>query len=292
MLGEMKKSIIVSLLLIGSMVLSSTPVIFGNYATATTGAANFLPNYAYPGPGTVDTANETAISLLTAQYITSLLAGKYPSSYYSVYGSNCDVNTYKAVTEYLKDNYNYAVIYSKGHRTEAGGQIGLIDCAGVGTFWDYSIGDRTSYSQNTFTFIWHCRTAEIYTYGGPNTNPAGWAKGMPYAYTHNHYLPQYGTSGHQVYLGWKDKNPLTAYNSTTTPPQYHNITLMGDTLVGSPQYEWKINPNYNYANVAGLFWSSMCANNSTYTSLDNLSNIIYGNLLLHQVTIITTYMVG
>jgi len=83
-----KKTHIVSLLLICSLMLSTTPLVFGNYASAATGAANFLPNYAYPGPGTVDTANELSLSLTTAQYITSLLAGKYPSSYYNAYGSN------------------------------------------------------------------------------------------------------------------------------------------------------------------------------------------------------------
>jgi hypothetical protein len=76
----MKKSLsTVSVLLICLMALSSVPVIFGNYASATTCAANFLPNYYVPYAGSVilDTANEAALSESVANYIVSVLSSNY-----------------------------------------------------------------------------------------------------------------------------------------------------------------------------------------------------------------------
>ncbi len=70
----------------------------------------------------------------------------------------------------------------------------------------------------------------------------------------------YQDSGNQVFLGWSDNTPDPPY------------PLDG----GSPQYEWAINANYNYANVAGTFWYYMCNGYSTAQALINLSYIIYG----------------
>jgi hypothetical protein len=263
------------MLLICVLGLSSIPLLSGaNFASASTGAANFLPNYFYPGNGTVDTDAEIEISLATAQYITTLLANKYPSSYSSYYGTTCTLNNYRTGTSNLQ-NYDNAVIYSKGHlgANEAGTHISLIDHYNV-SFYDYDIATRTSSSKNTFTFIWHCRTAEFYNYGGSNVDAYGQAVGMPYAFTHNNNLAEYGLAGTQVYLGWKDKMPLTVYNYTTQ--QYHYIMIWDDYIVGSPQYTWGIDPTYNYAHVAYMFWANACGGSSTISSLNTLSCAIYG----------------
>jgi hypothetical protein len=123
----------------------------------------------------------------------------------------------------------------------SGSHISLLDHYGA-AFYDMDIGPRTSYDKNRVTFIWHCETANYYNYGGPNTDALGRAVGMPYAFTHNHYLSQYGTTGHQVFLGWVNKANYVFPNGTVLP------------VVGSPQYEWQANPGFNYAEVAKNFW--------------------------------------
>jgi hypothetical protein len=268
--NKMRKTIIVSsILLICSLMLSSTPLIFGNFASATTGAANFLPNLSYYPPQGFDTQNEEQLSLSTAQYITTKLANKYPTSYFSAYGATCTLSNYRTVTSYLQ-NYDYAVIYSKGHRGMTGQHISLLDNGGTG-FLDLDIDTRTSYNKNRFTFIWHCETALYYNNNGQsNTDTLGQAIGMPFAYTHNNYLPKYsGGSGHQVYLGWVNKNNFAA--------TYPNGTQVTYPVVGSPQYEWKANAGYNHADVAKQFWNNMEQNLTTKNALDAMSRTIYGN---------------
>jgi len=255
---------IISMLLICLMLLSFTPIIFGNYATASTGAANFLPNKSYYPPAGFDTVNEEQLSLSTAQYITTKLASKYPSSYFSAYGATCTLSNYQTVTSYLTNNYDYAVIYSKGHRGMTGSHISLLDNV-ASSFHDFDIGARTDYSTNRFTFIWHCQTAMYYNNNGAsNIDGMGRAIGMPYAFTHNSYLYQFDTTGHQVYLGWVDK------------PNYMlpNGTIM---TIGSPQYEWQPVAGFTYSDVAKQFWNNMGQNLTTKDSLDAMSRAIYGN---------------
>ena len=185
-------------------------------------------------------------------------------------------------TSYLQNNYDYTVFYSKGHRgwSNDNSHISLLDHTGNG-FYDYDIASRTSYSKNTFTFIWHCETALYYNPGGTNTDGLGRAIGMPYAFTHNNNLPIYGTTGHQVYLGWKNKNDLQVHNFTTNS---YNIVFnaKNGTTVGSPQYEWGINPNYNYAQVARFFWEYMSQGYTTEDALNILSNTIYGTAFINS----------
>jgi hypothetical protein len=83
---------IVSLLLVCLMACSSVPLIFGNYTSAATGAANFLPNYFVTG---LDTANEDALSLNIAQYITNLLSSRSSYTCYTRYDAR--VNDYNTV---------------------------------------------------------------------------------------------------------------------------------------------------------------------------------------------------
>jgi hypothetical protein len=253
-----------SILLSCVLGLSIIPLFSANFASASTGAVNFLPNYFYPEEGTFDTDNEITLSLSTAQYITAQLATKYPSSYFSAYGTTCTLSNYRTVTSYLQNNYDYVVFYSKGHRGIGGSHIALIDHYNE-NFYDLDIGTRTSYSKNRVTFIWHCESAEYYNYGGPNTDPLGRAIGMPYAFTHNHYLVEYGSSGTQVFLGWANRANFVLWNGTTL------------NIVASPQYEWQIAAtNYNYADVAKQFWLYMCQGDTVSVALNKVSNTIYG----------------
>ncbi|MCL2134990.1 MAG: hypothetical protein FWH37_05485 [Candidatus Bathyarchaeota archaeon] len=95
---------IVSIMLICLMTLSSASLTFGNFASAATGAVNFLPNLAFypddPDPNRrgFDTQNELDLSTTTAQYITNKLSTKYPTSYYSAYDTNCNLANYQSVT--------------------------------------------------------------------------------------------------------------------------------------------------------------------------------------------------
>jgi len=243
--------------------LSSVSLAFGNLASATTGAVNFLPNKSYYPPNGFDTLNEEQLSLSTAQYITTRLASKYPNSYFSAYGATCTLNNYQTVTSYLTNNYDNVVFYSKGHRGMSGSHISLLDNVANG-FYDHNIGSKTSYDKNRFTFIWHCQTAMYYNNNGaPNTDPIG-AVGMPYAFTHNNYLQKWDTTGHQVYLGWVDRANYVLPNGTSMK-------------VGSPQYEWKPNSSFTYSDVAKQFWNNMSQNLTTKDSLDTMSRTVYGN---------------
>ena len=115
----MKKSLnIISILLICSIALSSAPMIFGNYASATTCAANFLPNYYIEyvnDNGTLvplDTPREVDLSERTANYISLELNRYY--WLYDVRNSVCTANNFDYCV-YDLQNYDNAVIYSKGH---------------------------------------------------------------------------------------------------------------------------------------------------------------------------------
>ncbi len=271
-----KPIIIVSILLMCSMVLSSTTLIFGNFASAATGAANFLPNVSYTWPNGFDTAYEMQISTSVAQDITGYMANKYPTSYFNAYGSQANLVNYQSVVSYLQ-NYDKAVIYSKGHRGGLNGNssISLITNEGTATpntknFFDNDIYARTS-SKNVVTFIWHCETARYYPQGANPSNPYG----MPYAFTKNPSMAKYGTTGAQVYLGWENKQSLLVYNFTTN--QYNYITNpAGGSVVGSPQYEWGIKPYFDYSHIAKNFWNHMSQGDSVQEALNKLSTSIYG----------------
>ncbi len=268
-----KKSIIISILLICSMLLSFTPMIFGNYATATTGAANFLPNTFISG---LDTLNETAISTSTANYITSLLNGRYPNRVFP--DINTTIQSFNSKLSMVQSNYDQVAVFSKGHRgVPAPGHISLADYSNyVGNqITDYNhIFPLTSSSKNVVTFIWHCETAYPYNTNGVNWDSLG-AAGMPYAWTHNSGMNKYGTTGSQVYLGWTSRTYVKVYDYNIK--DYTNATVMGGYLIGSPQYEWGINPQCNYANVAGAFWYYMSQGYSVKDSLNEMSKAVYNN---------------
>ncbi|MDR0318609.1 MAG: hypothetical protein LBI09_01075 [Nitrososphaerota archaeon] len=94
------------------------PLFFGNYASASTGVANFLPNIFYgPSQNGFDTANEQTLSLNIAKAITSELAS-YNSPYgcYYSYESTCTVSSYYSILNTLKTYNDKEVVFSKGHR--------------------------------------------------------------------------------------------------------------------------------------------------------------------------------
>jgi hypothetical protein len=251
------KTTIICALLLNILVLSAPQLISGNIASASTASANFLPNCYIPWPLGPDTENETTLSLAVFQYVTSVLDNCY-------YCENCTVSTYCSVLSILKNDYDNAIVFSKGHRSAPypgtshmslldNNENHLIDC-------DH-IYPRTS-SGNTVTFLWHCETARFFPNGTAPQDGYGYY-GMPYCWTHNQYLGYYyyGGSGTQVFLGWNNNVPPLPY------PEQGG---------GSPQYEYAINANYNYANVAGTFWSYMSNGTTIMQALNNLSYIIYG----------------
>ena len=240
------------------MLLSFTPVIFGNYVSASTNAANFLPNLLAP----VDTQNEITLSENTANYIVSLLKSRYPATIDRRNSSCTDVDFNNTLT--ALQNYGTSVIYSKGHRGAYTTPTGYVHYGlamnNNGTVYDYQIFNRLTKQNVAVAFIWHCETGLIpsLTY----EQGVGYC-GLPIAFTNTPGISQNGTSGSKVYLGW----------TNNVPPFFYQPG-------GSPQYEYTIRtpPNtvYNFANVAALFWMYMDQGCSAYQALINLSNTIYG----------------
>ncbi|HSV49139.1 MAG TPA: hypothetical protein VLH35_02400 [Candidatus Acidoferrales bacterium] len=242
------------MLLISLMALSTTSLVFGNFASASTCAANFLPNYVAP----VDTPNEMALSEATADYIVSVLNSKYPI--YNPRGSICTDTDFKNYLGYLQA-YDNAVVYTKGHRNAetcpyGNKHIGLIMNNGA-TVWDRQIYPIDS-SKNVHTFVWHCETAIMPP--GSHYDTDG-CYGLPAAFTHNLNIPLWGSTGTQVYLGWTNNVPPYPY------PEQRG---------GSPQYEWTINPSYNYAQVVAFYYYYMGQNYQNSAALISMATAIYG----------------
>ena len=264
------KTTICCALMLNLIVLSVPQIISANIASASVGAANFLPNYFIPG---TDTLDETTLSLAVAQYVTTTLAN-YNSPYgcYYSYEDTCTWSSYCSILSTLKNSYDEAIVFTKGHRgIPCANHISLLDHNGValpddaGYSNDTDIFYRTS-SDNIVTFVWHCETALNYVYGTIPSDANGYY-GMPYCWTHNQYLGKYGISGSQVFLGWTNEVP-----NSTENPDYEQ------PLGGSPQYEYEIVPNtYNYANVAGSFWYYMCNGDTVIEALDNLCDDIFND---------------
>jgi hypothetical protein len=224
-------------------------------------AIDFLPNYFVNG---LDTEQEVSWSQDVGEYIDSALDDYlspssciyYPNS--TVYGM--DLYLYLFAYYSIDD----IIVYSKGHRGlpfyPELDHISLLDHYGEG-YWDCTIYTRTS-SAYKVTFIWHCQS-EMY-YPGDDTIPQDehGPLSMPYCWTHNQYMDEYGTSGSQVFLGWNDNVPDPPY------PEQDG---------GSPQYEYEIVPDtWNYLHVAYFFWYYMCSGTTVDQALDNLAYILFG----------------
>jgi len=268
----------ISVLLICTLTLSFASLSLGNLATASTGAGNFLPNVFYDrDQNGFDTKNEIDRSQITFDYVTYLFESLYGYGYcYERINSTAQKVNYQAVLSNLQ-NYDNIIFFSKGHRTEKNGEIGIIPNHTV-PYPDVSsyllsseIYSRTS-SKNVVTFMWHCRTAQYYP-----------GNGLPYAFTHNSILGYYGGTGDEVFLGWED--------NTNFHIQWPNGTIMPDPnqsgwVVGSPQYEWKMTPTNDFGRVAELYWYYMSRGYQTNEALNKATNAIYG------VNFTTSYLIG
>ena len=261
-----KQKTIVIALLISLLLISAIALLSANLVSASVGAANFLPNNFQSG---IDTQNEVTLSRNTAQYITTALANfNYPYGCYYSYDTDCTVSRYDSILSTMQNNYNQIIVFSKGHRGTPyyldnppnWNHSSIIDNVGNNVIDATDIYSRTSISKNVVTFIWHCETALHYTPGTIPHDTRGYYS-MPYTWTHNQNLNCYGTSGSQVFLGWTNVVPGPPY------PQQAG---------GSPQYEYSINPNYNYANVAGMFWYYTTSGYTISQALNQIASTIYG----------------
>lgn len=245
------------------MAFSTISSTFGNFATATTGAANFLPNYFQPDAFgvTLDTANEVYLSNLIANYITLTFIVEYGQAY-DLRDSACTSTAYLNTISSLS-NYDNGVIYSKGHRepkscTDSNKHVGVVmnNSNTLVTVWDHDIYSVTS-SKIVNAFIWHCETA-IPERGSDGCD----CYGLSAAFTHNTTIPYWGTTGNQVYLGWTNEVPKTEYPLP---------------LGGSPQYEWLLGHGAGvsdkYGDIPLLYYYFACT--LGYSSVDALVALGY-----------------
>lgn len=128
--------------------------------------------------------------------------------------------------------------------------ISLMDHDGndiIDNYYGNDIFDETS-TENVFTFIWHCQTAQYYS-KPIVTDENGHYHGMPFCWTHNDDMNCWDDSGDQVYLGWVE---------------------------GSPQFEYPAAGSWNYAHFAYYFWYYMCNGDTTEEALNNVCQTIFG----------------
>lgn len=226
---------ICALLLLGLLVCATAQSV----SAIRVGSAVFCPNAFYSPP---DTEYEIQLSNAYCHAIKSMLQSKYQDYCYEEIDAT--VYDYTSRLQSLKNLCDKIVVFSKGHRgIPSPGHISLIDHNYVNVVDDYHIYPKTSYAKNTFTFIWHCETAEYYS------PPHYGTYGMPYCWTHNPNMYYYGTSGSHVYLGWID---------------------------GSPQFETWINAQYKWAQVAFWFWYNTCHGDNVLWALNHLAQRIWG----------------
>lgn len=222
------------------------------------GPAVFLPNNFQPGN---DTEPEIELASDTCTYIVGMLANEYGLCYFC-FDDYCTVYNYGWLLYCIRDDYDQQVVFSKGHRGvpycdlpppyNNTDHFSLLAHNGDDIIDDY-IYDVTS-SENAVTFIWHCQTAQHYTYGSIPYDYYGYY-GMPYCWSHNEYMYPWGVSGNQVFLGWVGQ---------------------------SPQFETQANGAYNHAHVAYLFWNYMCNGAIVRDALDDLCDDIWGTTFLQS----------
>jgi hypothetical protein len=264
------KNQILSIALISVLGLSAIQLISPNFASATATGAVFCPNYYYGG---IDTANEISLSRTICTYIKNTLDARLSGGCSGWFDAGCSIGTYRTVLANLRYT-DQAIVFTKGHRgmpyfssnPPNTNHYSLLDYNGYDLKDHNDIYDRTG-SHNAVSFIWHCETSLHYAGDGTIPQDAYGCYGMPYCWTHNANMPMYtGTTGSQVYLGWNNSVPGVPY------PQQAG---------GSPQFEYEIDAEDDYSNVAAAFWYYMSLydnNNIPYSvadSLDLMCNGIY-----------------
>lgn len=219
----MKKLItVISLLLIGLLSFSAMQMLSGNFVSAYVAPVVFCPNTWCPPPTGPDTEYEVWLSETTCGYIVSMLAGRYyPVGCYYSFNDDCTSDHYYELLDWTQYYYDQVVVFSKGHRGvpyPGYSHLSLLDHDGYEVIdnnrYFNTIYDYTSSEKNTFTFIWHCETALYYPGEGNVPEDDYGYYGMPYCWTHNAYMNQYGETGSQVYLGWTDEVPDEPYPET------------------------------------------------------------------------------
>jgi hypothetical protein len=249
-----KQLTVISALLISLLLFSVALSISGNFVSASTAPVVFCPNTWKPPPSGPDTYNEIWLAQATCEYITSMLAGEYPSGCYYSYNEDCTYSHYQELVSWLQTYYDHSVVFSKGHRNIPSNDplhISLMDHDGydiMDDWYDNGLFDITS-SENVFTFIWHCQTAQYYPQGATQ-DENGHYHGMPFCWTHNAGMGCYNDSGPQVFLGWVDD---------------------------SPQFETQAEGTWNYAHVAYYFWYRVCQGDSVVQALNYIAQTVFGD---------------
>ncbi|MEM2082062.1 MAG: hypothetical protein QW744_07335 [Candidatus Bathyarchaeia archaeon] len=250
-----------TLLLLSILVALLVQCIVIDTVNAYYGAGVFCPNNYISNQWPWDTPDEINFSTTCCWYISAyLFSHYYPGQVYYKYGDPFDndpivtPDTYMDCLDYLEEQYSAVTVFSKGHCSPwgYGGLYRRLHCTINGTYARDSIEiyPHTDQFKCRFNFIWHCGTTNSYPYWPPF--PPDGPPSMPFAFTHNLGMTEYGNSGSCVFAGWDYASPQFY---TVIPDHYP--WQWGQLAVAVFYYM-----HYNY-------WSL------GYT-LNYLSNLIYG----------------
>lgn len=213
---KLKALTIGSLLLLSILVVSTAPSIGISTVSAYQGSGVFCPNNYVPNQWPWDTPDEVIFSTQCCYYINSYLYDHYyPGPNLYVYGDPIwytvppvTPSTYMDNLDYLEDYSDAVTIFSKGHGTPWGDGIHrqlLCTYSPPAARDSIEIFPHTDQLKCRFDFIWHCGTANTYPVSPPW--PPDGPPGMPFAFTHNVAMTQYGHSGPCVFVGWNYASP-------------------------------------------------------------------------------------
>jgi hypothetical protein len=219
--------------------------VFSSVVYADTGSAAFCPNYWWQD---LDTENEIYLSTTITEYVADCLDDRYGYCFLNT-DEDATVSDYADVIWTLNVAYDQAVFFSKGHRgIWVSNHRSLCDHYGDDVRDSVEIYNNTS-EDFLFCFIWHCESAEIYP---SSQDQYGW-RGMPYCWTHDNNMQQYGSSTDHTYLGWYEGSPQMEYDI-------------------DEQYPWL---NWTYAHFTYLFFETMYYDYTVYETLNYLAGEIW-----------------
>jgi hypothetical protein len=259
---KLKAIIIGALLLLSILSISAVPSIGISLVSAYQGSGVFCPNNYVPDQWPWDTPDEVIFSTQCCYYISTYLTNHYYGGQnLFVYGDPIwysvppvTASTYMDYLDYLEDYSDAVTIFSKGHCTPwgYGGMYRQLLCTYDEVARDsIEIYPHTDQFKCRFDFIWHCGTANTYPYWPPF--PPDGPPGMPFAFTHNIGMTEYGYSGPCVFVGWD-------YDS----PQFYNVI--------PDHYPWQ------WGQLAvGIFYYMHTYYLDLGYTLNYMANQIYGN---------------
>jgi len=255
----------IGVLVLLSIIAASVPLSIGiQTVNAYHGAGVFVPNNYIEDQWPWDTPDEIDFSTTCGWYIYSYLFVHYwnglGTPVYYKYGDPFDYNpvvtpnTYMDMLDWLEDHSDKVTIFSKGHCSAWGyGYIyRRLHCTIDYTYARDSIEiyPHTDQFKCRFNFIWHCGTTNTYPYWPPF--PPDGPPSMPFAFTHNLGMTEYGHSGPCVFAGWE-----------WVSPQFFNVI--------PDHYPWQ------WGQLAvGVFYYMHNNYWSLGVALNYLSNLIYG----------------